>query len=278
MSLKLRKPATARLQPTFIDLVKVRIAKVVDINIPSHNHTLPARLYHPKPDKAIPVILFFHGGGFSLSGVTSYDHFCRRLSKTTDCAVLSIDYRLAPEYKFPAAHDDALDSLNWLVSKGHELNVDTETLYVAGDSAGGNLAAYLSVAALGADIQLKGQILIYPVLDGGKRKRVYYDQFLLRKADSEWFIKNLIKGPEDLSSKRFSVINNDLMGVCKTIVIKAQFDHLNSEIDDYCEKLKQDQIDVRVIEVPETFHGFITMFNWTNRAAQCLKEIREFCK
>lgn len=176
---QIKKRSNSKFTAYFYDLFRVEIARVEDLIIPSEGFNIPVRLYHPNPDLNTPVILYFHGGGFVLGGIESYDHFCRRLSKVTSCAVISVDYRLSPEHKFPAAHDDALTSLLWICSKGHDYKLDVNQLFVAGESAGGNLAAYLAFEARNRNISLKGQILIYPVVDAGYREREYFDQFLL---------------------------------------------------------------------------------------------------
>jgi acetyl esterase len=132
-----------------------------------HGHALALRLYAPSENRNLPVLLFFHGGGFTVGSIQTHDILCRELASRSGCAVLSVDYRLAPEHPFPAAFDDAWDALQWLLAEGAALGVNTSRVAVGGDSAGGTIATSLAHLARDAGIHLALQLLIYPGTSGG---------------------------------------------------------------------------------------------------------------
>src|SRR5690349_16164313 len=145
-----------------LEVPKAELSRVEDFRIAArHGYALPARLYAPSHEK-LPVLLYFHGGGFTIGSVASHDILCRELSRLSGCAVLSLDYRLAPEHRFPVAVDDAWDALQWLAAHGSDLGVDPTRLAVGGDSAGGTLAAVCALMARDVGLRLDLQLLIYP--------------------------------------------------------------------------------------------------------------------
>ncbi len=144
------------------------LARVLDVGmINRHGQTLALRFYAPAQDRDLPVLLFFHGGGFTIGGIQTHDILCRELASRSGCAVLSVDYRLAPEHPFPAAFDDAWDALHWLLAEGAALGVDVSRIAFGGDSAGGTIAASLAHLARDAGIHVALQLLIYPGTSGG---------------------------------------------------------------------------------------------------------------
>ncbi len=145
-----------------LELPAHKLARVENLHIPARDgHLLPARLYAPAHER-LPVLLYFHGGGFTIGSVATHDTLCRHLSHLAHCAVVSLDYRLAPDARFPTAFDDAWDALAWLARHGAALALDTDRLAVGGDSAGGTLAAASAIAARDAGLPLRHQLLFYP--------------------------------------------------------------------------------------------------------------------
>ncbi len=273
-----KKRSNSKFIAYFYDLIKVKVKRVENLLIPSGDFNIPARLYHPKPEQVLPVILYFHGGGFVLGGIEGYDHFCRRLSRMTNCVVISVSYRLAPQFKFPAAHDDALVSLLWVNKQANEYKLDINQFFVAGDSAGGNLAAYLGLEARDRKIAILGLILIYPVLDVSSNEGEHYN-FLVSKETSRWFGRNFLTNTEDMSDLRLSIVRQgNFSDLPPILVIKAHYDHLNYEIEAFARKLKAENIAVTSIEFPGTFHGFITMINWSSKSREALSKMNGFIK
>ena len=150
----LLKPAQARafyeMGAGVLEIPSPNLVRVENLAIPARDgHTLPARLFAPSHD-ALPVLMYFHGGGFTIGSVASHDTLCRELAHLAHCAVISVDYRLAPEFKFPTASNDAWDAVQWLAAQGKTLGLDTQRLAVGGDSAGGTLAARAPLCVLRA--------------------------------------------------------------------------------------------------------------------------------
>ena len=145
-----------------LEIAKPALERVENLTIPARDgHALPARLYAPSIE-SLPVLLYFHGGGFTIGSIATHDVLCRQLSHLAGCAVVSLDYRLAPEHKFPTAANDAWDALHWLADHATSLGLDAARLAVGGDSAGGTLAAMCAVLARDADLPLALQLLFYP--------------------------------------------------------------------------------------------------------------------
>ena len=149
-----------------LEIPRPVLARVEDFTIPARDgHALPARLYAPSRER-LPVLLYFHGGGFTVGSIATHDILCHQLSHLAGCAVVSLDYRLAPAHKFPTAHNDAWDALQWLAAHGGTpasgLGLDASRLAVGGDSAGGTLAAACAVMARDAGLRLALQLLFYP--------------------------------------------------------------------------------------------------------------------
>lgn len=272
-----KKRSRGKFTAYFYDLTRAKISSVKDYPIESEGHAITVRLYHFQPGISLPIILYFHGGGFVLGGIEAYDHFCRKLSKLTQCAVVSVDYRLAPEFKFPAAHNDALVSLDWVLSNGLALGLDTTSLFLAGDSSGGNLAASLAFQARERKIPIRGQVLIYPVLDFSAPKNRYYDQFLLGEEGSKWFARNFLDSDQNRADPRLSLkFNQDFTHLPDALIIQAEYDHLNEEIEEFQDRMINAGNTSILVKIHNTFHGFITMMNWTSKAKESLHRISQF--
>jgi acetyl esterase len=194
-----------------LELAAPQLDRVEDFTLPARDgYALPVRLYAPKPELAaspLPVLLYFHGGGFTIGSLASHDVLCRTLSHQAHCAVLSVDYRLAPEHQFPTAHNDAWDALQWLALHGGSRGLDTQRIAVGGDSAGGTLAAACALHARDSGLALRLQLLIYPGCgahqDTPSHQRFAHG-FLLEALHIDYFFGHYLRTPADREDWRFA--------------------------------------------------------------------------
>ena len=193
-----------------LEIPKTVLARIQDFSIPVRDgHAVPARLYAPSAEK-LPVLLYFHGGGFTIGSIATHDVLCRQLSHLAGCAVVSVDYRLAPEHRFPVAAHDAWDALHWLAGHATELGLDARHLAVGGDSAGGTLAAMCALLARDAGLPLALQLLFYPgcaVHQDTASHRRFAKGFVLDEADITWFFNHYLRSPADREDWRFAPLN-----------------------------------------------------------------------
>ena len=168
--------------------------------------SIAARLYAPLAE-VLPMLVYFHGGGFTLGSIATHDVLCRQLSHLAGCAVVSVDYRLAPEYKFPTAAHDAWDALQWLVIQAGELGLDGDRVAVGGDSAGGTLAAVCALFARDAGLHLALQLLFYPgfaAQQDSRSHRLFAQGFVLEQAHIDWLFQQYLRSPADREDWRFA--------------------------------------------------------------------------
>jgi len=240
-----------------------QVDRVEDITFPARDgHTLRARLYAPRSVTALPVLLYIHGGGFSVGSLTTHDVLCRQLTRQGHCAVVSLDYRLAPEHRFPTAVHDSWDALNWLHQNGHTLGLDTTRLAVGGDSAGGTLAAVCALMARDACLPLRLQLLFYPgciARQDTVSHHIFAQGFMLDKATVDWFFDNYID-QADRDDWRFAPMNaSDHAGLAPAWIGLAECDPLVDEGLQYADTLRMAGVPVDLEIYKGVVHGFITM-------------------
>ncbi len=238
------------------------VSRVEDVEIPGPAGTIPARAYAPAGDGLLPVVVYYHGGGWVLGGLESHDGTCRALANATGALVVSVDYRLAPEHPFPAAVDDAWAALTWLADNAGDLGGDPSRLVVAGDSAGGNLAAVTALTARDAGgPALRGQLLVYPATDATMASGSIQENgegFFLTKADMDWFYGHY--SPERPSDWRLSpLVAQDLTGLPPALVLTAGYDPLRDEGEAYGARLAEAGVAVEVVRKDGLIHGFFGM-------------------
>ncbi|HQS00372.1 MULTISPECIES: alpha/beta hydrolase [unclassified Polaromonas] len=246
-----------------LEIPKPALARVEDFGIPARDgHALPARLYAPSTDK-LPVLLYFHGGGFTIGSIATHDILCRQLSHLAGCAVVSVDYRLAPEHKFPTAAHDAEDALQWLATHANGLGLDSERLAVGGDSAGGTLAAVCAVLARDAGLPLALQLLFYPGCSAHQdtpSHRQFARGFVLEEREINWFFSRYVRSPADRDDWRFAPLNTpDVDGVAPAWVGLAECDPLVDEGVMYADKLRAAGVAVDLEIYRGVTHEFIKM-------------------
>ena len=238
---------------------------------------VPVRLYRPKDvaaTTALPVLVYFHGGGWVIGDLETHDTLCRQITAWGGISVVAVDYRLAPEHPFPASLDDAWAATKWVAEHAAELGIDAARLAVGGDSAGGNLAAIVALLARDAGApSVKFQVLNYPVTDVGAESKSYTefaDGFMLTLESMRWFIAHYV-GSSDKTDWRLSPLRaRSLAGVAPALVITAGFDPLRDEGEAYARRLQEAGVRVDYICYGGMIHGFIPMgrlIETGNRAA-----------
>ena len=223
---------------------------------------IPCRLYRPSSDTDLGLLVFFHGGGWVIGDLDSHDGVCRSLANKSGHAVLSVDYRLAPEHKFPAAYDDCTDALRWAHDNASSLGVDKTRIAVGGDSAGGNLAAAVALAEV---VPLRFQLLIYPAVDMSMKSPSIDENATsptLTKSVMAWFVNHYMRNSADHKNIQASPIvaeDSLLKRMPPALVITAQFDPLRDEGEAYGKRLVENGVNCTITRYNGAFHGFFNM-------------------
>ncbi|MGY8705262.1 alpha/beta hydrolase [Bradyrhizobium sp. 18BD] len=263
------------------------LARVAPLSIPAPHGAIPARLYVPKEPRlqngVSPALVFFHGGGWVIGDLESHDVVCRQLAIEGAMIVISVDYRLAPEHKFPAAVDDAIAATQWIAANAHALGVDASRLSIGGDSAGGNLAAVVALTARDGDgPAIAGQVLIYPATDFAMTHGSHREpetSVLLTHSVIRWFRDHYLNGAADIHDWRASPARaQNLAGLPPTYVLTAGADPLRDEGAGYAARLKQAGVPVTTRHFPGQFHGFVTMGKLLRQADVAIGEIGAWLK
>jgi acetyl esterase len=270
-TLQSMSPAEARasyeLGANVLEIARPVIASAEDYALPTRDgQHIKARLYRPHPDlvgEPLPALVFFHGGGFVIGSIETHDILCRQLSGLSGCAVLSIDYRLAPEHQFPTADNDAWDALQWLHANAAGLQVDAARLAVGGDSAGGTLAASIAIQARDAGLQLALQLLFYPGCAAHQdtpSHQQFAEGFVLEEAQISWFFNHYVRSRADRDDWRFAPLNaHDVDGVAPAWIGLAELDPLVDEGVMYGDKLRTAGVHVDLEIYRGVTHEFIKM-------------------
>jgi acetyl esterase len=234
-----------------------------DLTIPGPDSPLPARHYRPTMEGPAPLLVFFHGGGFVVGDIQSHDGLCRMISRDAAIQVLSVEYRLAPEHKAPAAIDDCLATYRWALEHAAELGASR--VAVGGDSAGGNLAALVALRSRDNGIpQPALQVLLYPILDlseDTRSRNLFSDGFFLSKQDRDWFADLYLGGTELAADNvRISPLKSaDLSGLAPALVLTAGFDPLRDEGNEYAAALRSAGVTVDHRQFDSLTHGFASI-------------------
>jgi acetyl esterase len=240
------------------------LAQVRDLTLPGPGGAIKARLYRPTSDGSLPGLVFFHGGGWVIGDLDSHDDLCRDLAAQAGCAVLAVDYRLAPEHRFPAAADDAIAATHWVAANAAQLGIDPQRLAVGGDSAGGNLAAVAALAARDAGRPLAAQLLIYPVTDMSRFEGESYatcgEGYGLTAGAMAWFRDHYLTDAAAARDWRVSpLLASDLSRLPTALVVTAEFDVLRSEGEAYAKRLAEAGVPTRLARYDGMIHGFASM-------------------
>ncbi|MGA8197264.1 MAG: alpha/beta hydrolase [Acetobacteraceae bacterium] len=257
--------------PTEVGAVTERI-------IPGPGGDLTLRIYRPDGQGPFPVLAFFHGSGFMLCSLNTHDGMCRNLCAGVGCIVVSVDYRLAPEHKFPAGLDDCVFATGWIAGHAAELEADGKRLAVGGDSAGGNLAAAAALRIRDeAGPSLCGQLLIYPVTDyhspGTPSYRENAEGYGLTRDTMVWFWNHYLSDPADAGHPYASPLRaRDFSNLPPALVVTAEFDPLRDEGEQFAEKLRGAGTAAVTSRWPGMNHGFFFWVGLVDKAGDAMNE------
>jgi acetyl esterase len=254
-----------------------RVASVLNRTLPGPAGEIPVRIYKPDARGPLPVLVYFHGGGFVLCNLDTHDNICRSLANQAGCAVVSVDYRLAPEHRYPAAAEDCYAVTRWVAQNGRDLGVDPSRIAVGGDSAGGNLGAV--VAQMARDRRgpsLRFQLLIYPVTDASFDTPSYRENaegYFLTANMMKWFWRQYLKDAAEGSDAYASPLRaKDLSGLPPGLCITAEFDPLRDEGEAYAKALRDAGVACRATRYDGMFHGFYGMGALMDKAREAISE------
>ena len=253
------------------------VDSVADRTIPGPTGEISVRLYKPA-GKSLPVVVFFHGGGWVIGNIDTHDGYCRSLATASNAVVVSVDYRLAPEHKFPAAAEDAYAATRWVCDHAVALGGRPNSVVVAGDSAGGNLAAVVALMARDrGGPSIARQILIYPITDCDFQAKSYCDfatgHFLTREA-MIWFWDQYCTPKTErhqpyLCPRRAESLHD----LPPALVLTAECDPLRDEGEVYADKLREAGVDVTLTRYDGMIHGFTRRFDALDKAHDALREV-----
>lgn len=243
------------------------VAEMRNLQAPGPNGPISLRLYRGMglaTGEAVPVLIFYHGGGWVLGDLESHDQVCRALANAASCCVVAVDYRLAPELKFPGAISDSAAATRWILTNAAELAIDPARAAVGGDSAGGNIAAVMALMARDAYLPaIAFQLLIYPVTDLGMGHESYQrvtEGYPLVASTMRWFIDHYLASTADVTDWRASPLRAaSLAGTAPALVLTCAHDPLCDEGVDYARRLDRDGVPVTHLHFNDQMHGFLTM-------------------
>ncbi|WP_407164702.1 alpha/beta hydrolase [Bradyrhizobium sp. ORS 111] len=253
--------------------------------IPAPHGTIAARIYTPKTLRKAaglaPCLVFFHGGGWVIGDLDTHEVVCQKLAHEGELIVISIDYRLAPEHRFPTAVDDTVTATKWIAANARDFGIDASRLVVGGDSAGGNLAAVVALTAREAGPKLAGQLLVYPATDFSRQHASHREpetSVLLTHSVIGWFANHYLGGADSSDWRASPARAKSFAGLPPAYVLTAGADPLRDEGDEYAKLLKDAGVPVTYRHFPGQFHGFFTMGKLLNQANIAVTEISAWLK
>ncbi|MDW3652816.1 MAG: alpha/beta hydrolase [Bacteroidia bacterium] len=265
-----------------IDYAPIDLAEIRDEQISVRDgEEISVRVYRPSNQQNLPLIVFYHGGGFVLRSIESHDLVCRRISRDNQAVVVSVGYRLAPEHKFPIPHQDCYDATLWAVKHAEQLGANPDELIVMGDSAGGNLATIVSILArdLGGP-SIKKQVLIYPSADARLNHPsidTYGRGYFLTRPLMQWFVDHYKSKEEDILNPLMSpLLTEDLSNLPPTFLCTAALDPLKDEGAAYAKRLQEAGNQLEFKEYPNVIHGFFNMPKVSKESLEAHRDVQNF--
>lgn len=249
------------------------LAGVEDRTLTGAAGPLPCRLYRPQATGPLPVTVFFHGGGFVSCGLDTHDMLCRYLASRSGSLVVSVDYRLAPEHRFPAPVDDAAAAVRWVHDHAAEIGADASRIAVAGDSAGGNLAAAAAKVLRDSGPAIRHQLLLYPVIDSACDSASYRELAnapMLTAEMMQWFWRHYLPDEATARDPRASLLNGDLAGLPSASIITAEEDPLRDEGEAYARALENAGVTATLCRWGGQFHGFASLLGTLTAAREAV--------
>jgi len=259
------------------------VNKTEDRRIPGPGGAIPIRLYYPEGDPPFPVLVYFHGGGWVIGSIESHDALCHAISKTSDCLVVSVDYRLAPEHPYPAAPEDSYAATCWVAQNAEMIQADAGRIAVGGDSAGGNLAAVVAMMARdrqGPDIGR--QVLMYPITGDDLNTPSYLQNaegYVLTRDLMIWFWNYYLAAEKRFGQPYAAPLRADnLKDLPDALILTAEYDPLRDEGEAYAKRLKEAGVDVMLKRYDGMIHGFIKYAARLDKAKEALEAVAAFLK
>ena len=259
------------------------LARAEDIRIPGPAGEIPARVYAASVGETLPAVVFFHGGGWVQGDLETHHGLCARLAQHAGVLIVAVDYRLAPEHKFPAAVDDCFAAYRWLRTHGRDIDADTARVAVAGDSAGGNLSAVVSqLAASSGTPAPTCQVLIYPAVDFSLETdshRELADGYVIARDRIAWYTQQYLRSEADKTDLRAAPLRAPtLAGQPPALIVTAGFDPLRDEGKAYGDRLRKDGVNVVHREYPGQIHAFVSLTKAIPQGMAATLEIAEYLR
>lgn len=268
--------ATTRAMNVAMPAMPEPIEKIEHIQIPTRDGEVLARVFYPNADENLPVIVYFHGGGWVIANLDVYESSCRALCNAAEAIVVSVNYRQSPEAKFPAAINDAYDATQWVMNNASQLGGDPKRVAIAGESAGGNMATVTCLQAKeqGGSMPV-AQLLVYPVTDTSMSQASYAeneDTVPLHSSMMPWFMKYYLGEDADKTHKYIAPLQaDDVSGLPPAIIITAEHDPLRDEGEQYAKKLADAGVSVKFQRYDGVVHEFFGLAGAVSKAADAVK-------
>lgn len=267
-----------------VQMAPAKLAKIETRTIPGPDgQDLKIRIYWPQGNRPFAACLYFHGGGWVLNNIDTHDDLVQRLAEASGCLFVSVDYRLAPEHKYPAAAEDSYTALQWVAANAATLNVDPTRIAVSGDSAGGNLAAAVCLMTRdrgGPPIAF--QALIYPITDCDFERPSYQQNaegYFLTKSQMQWFWNHYVSSPDQMCEPYASPLRAEsLQGLPAAYILTAEFDPLRDEGEAYAVALRSAGVPVEITRYDGMIHAFLKRVDQFKSALVAIREIGDALK
>ena len=262
----------------------IPLGYVEDFSVPGPAGDVPVRVYASERGGIRPALIYFHGGGFVFGNLDTHDAVCRALAKESGAMVISVDYRLSPEHKFPAAVEDSHAVTMWVAANAERLGVDARRIAVGGDSAGGNLATVIAMRCRDAGgPALASQVLLYPVTDFSSFETASHQElgegYFLTRAAMEWFCGHYLPSSDLARHPEASpLLAPNLRALPPALVITAEFDPLRDEGEAYAKRLRQAGVPVTMNRYPGMIHGFVSMRGVLAGGRRAIQEAAQFIR